>query len=200
MILTNEPDFMSDVFDLISYVTGIDEKNIFRGNQSREVLPKDGNFSIFTPITRTRIGTNVTHFNGDDVPDSQDGVETDCSLIRADIQIDFYGEDAMRFAQGIETYASSLACNLRLWQNASKMRVLYASNPMDATLVDDTRQYVPRWITTLSVVFTTSVNINVPWFRDLKLHGWKKIDGEFTPASEAGLVNCDVFFKPDKKE
>lgn len=211
MNLPNEPDFMADVFDLIKYVTGLDGSKIFRGNQSREVLPESGDFCIFTPISRTRVGTNVTAFDAKDIPDSQNGIETDSALVRIDIQLDFYGDNAMRMAQGIEVFAVSLRCNQRLWHLKSKTRVLYASNPYDATIVDETRQYIPRWITTLSICITTSVEDGQPWFQDLHLHGTKLKDDydpesgpptedDYTPASQAGLVNVDVYFDPNEKE
>ena len=48
MQIDTAPDFMADVYDLLYYVTG--NSQIFRGNQSREVLPKDNDYIIYTPI------------------------------------------------------------------------------------------------------------------------------------------------------
>ena len=54
-MILSEADFMTAVNDLLIKITGIEQSRLFRGNQSREVLPADGEFIIYTPITRGRI-------------------------------------------------------------------------------------------------------------------------------------------------
>jgi hypothetical protein len=49
------------------------------------------------------------------------------------------------------------------------LRVLYASDPINGTMIDETAQYVPRWITTLSVEVTVSVTEQVPWFEEIDI-------------------------------
>ena len=62
MQINDIPDYMSAVYDLIAYVTNINGNKIFRGNQSREVMPRDNDYIVYTPITQKRIGTTSLRF------------------------------------------------------------------------------------------------------------------------------------------
>lgn len=181
MQINSVPDFMSEVYDLLYYVTGNDQ--IFRGNQSREVLPKDNDYIIYTPIAQKRIGTNVTAFDAGGVAPEDDAPERNSKLLQVDLQIDCYGDKSFAYAEGLETFAGSERCNNWLIQNGAEIRVLHASDPMDGTLVDDTQQYVTRWIVTLSICLTVSVTDPVPWMDDVI---WR-------------IINVDVAFPPKEE-
>ena len=56
MILA-EADIMSEVYDFLAHVC--ENVPIIRGNQSREALPSDDDFIIYTPLYKRRVGTNV---------------------------------------------------------------------------------------------------------------------------------------------
>ena len=61
-----EADYLAALHGYISSVTGLAGKKIFRGNQSREVLPKKGAYCIYTPLFRRRVGTNLYNFDAKD--------------------------------------------------------------------------------------------------------------------------------------
>lgn len=194
----SEADYMSEVNDLIIKITGLEQDRLFRGYQSREVLPADGTYIIYTPITRKRIGTNITSFDATTSDEDEDGAFTDASLVQVDIQVDVYGDEAVEKAQLIELMCHSPLCRAWLVSQGYSIRVLHATSPIDATYVGDTEQYIPRWTTTISTCFGSSVDNPQPWYEDVNIKG-TKIDpatGELTPPSEAGVVNVDVFFKP----
>lgn len=200
------PDFMADIYDLLNYVTGNDQ--IFRGNQSREVLPVDNNYIVYTPIAQKRIGTNVATLNAEGVAPENNAPETNSKLLQIDLQIDFYGVNAFSFAEGLETFSKAGRCNDWLEQNDKGIRVLYASDPIDATLVDDTHQYINRWYTVLSICTTISITDSIPWIEEIEVVPVPKYDPtpgptpDPPPSQRKGnkLVNVDVVYPPNDKE
>lgn len=192
MVIDNVVDFMTEVNDFLMYVTGIPQSRLFRGNQSREVLPRENDYIVYTPISQTRIGTNVAVLHAENVADDKNAPNTDTKLLQVDVQVDCYGSKAFAYAEGIETFAGSLRCNEWLQQSKMGMRVLYASNPIDATLVDDTRQYISRWVVTLSVEFEVSTTDLIPWIETVTV-----IPNPMSPNNPPGtkLKNIDINFK-----
>ena len=194
------PDFMADVYDLLYYVTG--NSQIFRGNQSREVLPKDNDYIIYTPITQKRIGTNIATLHAEDVEPTDNAPEQNSKLLQMDLQVDCYGDKSFAYAEGLETFADSGRCNDWLVQNGAGIRVLYASDPMDGTLVDDTRQYVTRWIVTLSICLTVSNTDFIPWVEEVEVNVVPKAeDSPIPPIERAGakMINIDVVYPPKEE-
>lgn len=194
------PDFMADVYDLLYYITG--NSQIFRGNQSREVLPKDNDYIIYTPITQKRIGTNIATLHAEDVEPADNAPEQNIKLLQIDLQVDCYGDKSFPYAEGLETFAGSGRCNDWLAQNGAGIRVLYASDPMDGTLVDDTRQYVTRWIVTLSICLTVSNTDSIPWIEEVEVNVAPKADDSPIPPSQQKgdkLINIDVVYPPKEE-
>jgi hypothetical protein len=192
-----QPDFMADVNDLLMYVTGLPQDHVFRGNQSREVLPKEGDFAVFTPISQKRIGSNIPVLHADNVPDDKNAPEVDTKLLQVDLQVDFWGDNSFKYAHGLETFCHALRCLTWLKESKKDIRVMYASNPVDATLVDDTRQYIPRWMLTISICFAVSDTDEVPWFEDVVVVPNPRADIPDPPFEPNGvkLVNVDVEYK-----
>lgn len=191
MQIDSIPDFMSDVYDLLNYITG--NAQIFRGNQSREVLPEDNDYLVYTPITQKRIGTNIVRLHADKVPDNENAPDTDTKLLQIDLQIDCYGAKAFGYAEGINTFAYAGRCNEWLIQNKKDIRVLYANDPFDATLVDDTHQYITRWTLMLSICLPISVTDMIPWIEEIPVYA--------TPEQlirGTHLKNIDVDFKEEE--
>lgn len=194
------PDFMADVYDLLYYITG--NSQIFRGNQSREVLPKDNDYIVYTPITQKRIGTNIAMLHAEDVEPADNAPEQNSKLLQIDLQVDCYGDKSFAYAEGLETFAGSGRCNDWLTQNGAGIRVLYASDPMDGTLVDDTRQYVTRWIVTLSICLTVSNTDPIPWIEEIEVDAVPKAeDSPIPPSQQKGdkLINIDVVYPPKEE-
>ena len=202
MQIDNIPDFMGDVYDLLQYVTGIDSNRVIRGNQSREVLPKDNDYVIYTPITQKRIGTNIATLHAEDVEPTDNAPEQNSKLLQINLQVDCYGDKSFAYAEGLETFAGSGRCNDWLAQNGAGIRVLYASDPMDGTLVDDARQYVTRWIVTLSICLTVSNTDSIPWVEEVEVNVVPKAEDSPVPPIEqvgAKMVNIDVVYSPKEE-
>jgi hypothetical protein len=122
-------------------------------------------------------------------------------MLRIDIQVDCYGDNSFAYADGLETFAHSGRCNEWLTQSDLPVRVLTASNPIDGTLVDDTRQYVTRWITTISICMGVSFTDDIPWFEDVQVIPNPQADIPPGPGptpidvSGAILKNIDIEYK-----
>lgn len=185
---------------MLYYVTG--NSQIFRGNQSREVLPEDNDYIVYTPITQKRIGTNIATLHAEDVKPTDDAPEQNSKLLQIDLQVDCYGDKSFAYAEGLETFAGSGRCNDWLTQNGAGIRVLYASDPMDGTLVDDTQQYVTRWIVTLSICLTVSNTDSIPWIEEVEVNVVPKAEDSPVPPIEqvgAKMVNIDVVYPPKEE-
>ena len=201
MQIDNIPDFMSEVYDLIQYVTG--NSNIIRGNQSREVLPTDNDYIVYTPITQKRIGTNIAILHAEGIEPTDNAPEQNSKLLQIDLQVDCYGDKALAYAEGLETFAGSWRCNDWLIQNGAGIRVLYASDPIDGTMIDDTRQYITRWIVTLSICLTVSNTDSIPWIEEVEVNVIPKAEDSPVPPIEqvgAKMINIDVEKKKKKEE
>ena len=77
-VTLSEADILSEVYDLLAYIC--DGVTIIRGNQSREVLPSDDDFIIYTPLYKKRVGTNINSFNAKGVSDISNGLYDDKAL------------------------------------------------------------------------------------------------------------------------
>ena len=177
----NEIDFLSNVFDFIHEFTGISEDVIFRGYQNKMVLPDDDEFCIFTPINRIRVGTNKRSFNAIGVPDTENGTERETQGVSIDVQIDFWGENASRYAQAIQTAAGSLMANDFFKKNGQAMALLSADNPRNLTAIDETQQYNARWSITCRFLIETSISKSEAWFEDVTFVAIKNVDVYFPP-------------------
>jgi hypothetical protein len=200
MQIDSIPDFMGEVYDLIQYVTG--NSNIIRGNQSREVLPTDNDYIVYTPITQKRIGTNIAMLHAEEVEPTDNAPEQNSKLLQIDLQIDCYGDKSFAYAEGLETFAGSGRCNDWLIQNGAGIRVLYASDPIDGTMIDDTRQYITRWIVTLSICLTVSNTDSIPWIEEVEVNVIPKAeDSPVPPSQQKGdkLINIDVVYPPKEE-
>ena len=179
----SEADWLGEVYDLILHATGIDENKLIRGNQSRMVLPSSGNYCIFTPIIRRRVGTNASIFTADKAKPDKDGDDRKSVLLAVDIQLDFYGPDADKLAQMMEIFVNSLDCLDYEKKSNMGIRVMTCTQPQDATRIDDTRQYINRWYVVISVSVLSTLTQKMPWFDSV----------DFTLKD---IKNVDVFFKP----
>ena len=190
-----EADIMSEVYDFLTHVC--ENVPIIRGNQSREVLPSDDDFIIYTPLYKRRVGTNMHTFEAMGVPDGQNGDFSDTALFITDVQVDCFGERANEYATKINLFAHSIVCHDWLVSQSLSIRVCSCTDPQQIDFIDDTRQYCNRYTLTLSICHGAGVTSKTPWFEDVQIKG-TTIDpatGELTPPSEVGLVNVDVFFK-----
>lgn len=180
MALT-EADFMLALHGYIVAVTGLDGARIFRGNQSRMVLPKSGAYCIYTPIIRQRHGTNVYTFDATNKPDDENGVDTMTALILIDVQVDFYADGAAANAQALEIASRSYIGTDYFKGEGVDVRVVTAQSPRNLTGIDASNQYEERWSVTITAEINAGITQNLPWFEDFNFKAIKNVDVYFPP-------------------
>lgn len=180
MALT-EADFMTALHGYIVAVTGLDGARVFRGNQSRMVLPKNGAYCIYTPIIRQRRGTNVYDFDAAGLPDDENGTDTITALILVDVQVDFYADYASQNAQMLEIASRSYMGTNYFKAAGVDVRVCTAQNPRNLTGIDASNQYEERWSVTITAEINSAITKNLPWFEDVTMKALKNVDVFFAP-------------------
>ena len=177
----SEADFMSALHGYIAEVTGLDSGRIFQGNQSRIILPKTGEYCVYTPIIRRRRGTNVYNFDAAGVDDDTNGTDTMTALILIDVQVDFYDENAMIHAQALEIASKSYFGTDYFKQKNLDVRVCSAENPRNLTGIDASNQFEARWSVTITAEVNSQLSQGLPWFEDVNLQVFKNVDVSFPP-------------------
>ena len=191
-----EADFMLALHGYISHVTGLDGIRIFRGNQSRMVLPKSGAYCIYTPIIRQRRGTNVYAFDAEGLPDNENGVDTMTALILIDVQVDFYADNASANAQALEIASRSYIGTDYFKGESVDVRVVSAQNPRNLTGIDASNQYEERWSVTITTEVNSSITANLPWFEDVYFRRQTGTTPSGEPIYSDGIINVDAEFPP----
>jgi len=193
MALT-EADFMTALHGYIVAVTGLDGGVVFRGNQSRMVLPKSGAYCIYTPIIRRRRGTNIYNFNAAGLPDDKNGADNITALILIDVQVDFYADNAAQNAQMLEIASRSYMGTNYFKASGVDVRVCTANNPRNLTGIDASNQYEERWSVTITTEINCGITQNLPWFEDVQFR--RVIPGTDPPEYTDGIINVDAEFPP----
>lgn len=186
-----EPDYMAFLHDYISDVTGMSGDRIFRGDQSRMVLPKSGPYCIYTPLLRRRRGTNVLSFDAKNVDDDTNGTDSLISLVLVDVQVDFYMLGAAQNAQALEIASRSYYGTDYFGDD---IRVVSAESPKNLTGLDMSGQYAERWMVTITAEINSAWTTDLPWFEDV--HFRHRIPGTDPPEYVYGLINVDEYFPP----
>ena len=182
MALT-EADFMLALHGFISSATGLDSARIFRGNQSRMVLPKKGAYCIYTPLFRRRRGTNLYKFDAVEKPDDKNGVDSLTALVLVDVQVDFYEENAAQNAQALEITSRSYYGTdyFKMLETPVEVRVVSSETPRNLTGIDASDQYAERWSVTIICEINSVWTTELPWFEDVTYKAFKNVDVFFPP-------------------
>lgn len=181
MTMLTEADFMLALHGYIAQITGLDGKRIFRGNQSRMVLPKSGAYCIYTPIIRQRRGTNLYRFDAVGKPDDKNGVDSLTALVLIDVQVDFYADNAAKNAQALEIASRSYLGTGYFTGAKVDVRVVTAQSPRNLTGIDESDQYAERWSVTITAEINSTYSYELPWFEDVILNQFKNVDVFFPP-------------------
>ena len=195
MALT-EADFMLALHGYIVAVTGLDGGVVFRGNQSRMVLPKSGAYCIYTPIIRQRRGTNVYAFDAEGKPDNENGVDTMTTLVLIDVQVDFYADNASANAQALEIASRSYIGTDYFKGEGVDVRVVTAQNPRNLTGIDASNQYEERWSVTITAEINSCITQLLPWFEDVHFRRQTGTTPSGEPIYSDGIINVDAEFPP----
>lgn len=180
------PDVYGAVFDFINaFVVDPPLDVILRGDQNRSALPSGTNdYAVMTVISEARRGSSVKTLS--------DNSLTIQKLVLCDVQIDIRSDDgprAQNAASLIELWARD-EFGIRFFKNYS-ISVTGATSPQDLTFVDESNQFVKRFMVTLNLEYWVSTSIEAPSFETVSI---KQNDPVVAP--ENYFENVDVHHPP----
>lgn len=163
------PDVYGAIFDFIAAFVTPPFAEVVRGDQNRVSLPEETNeYILITKIVETRRGSNVHSFEAP-APDA-DGTLSASKLTLCDVQIDVRsdkGPRAQEAASLIELWARD-EIGIRFFQPYG-ISVTGCTSPQDMAFIDESNQFVKRFMVTLSLEYWETVSIAMPFFDDVTL-------------------------------
>lgn len=169
------------VYDFVSLfaVPSFEPQNIIRAWQNRAHPPaKSKEFAILTAISHERHGSNVETYGTDTMMST--------ALIFCRMQIDCYSasaETARARAQSIE-HAARASVGVRFLQQRG-IGFSGVSNARDFTGVDDTQQFLPRWIVELQLSYNSVIEYEQPTFDAVNIR-IEDVDAHHSPPVRNG--------------
>lgn len=166
------PDIYKALYDYVSiFATPIlPPDNIIIGWQNRHYLPPNTNeYAVITVIDTKRRGTNTHEWYDDiDVPDNS--IVKEMELVESGIQIDFCSnnDNAEKRSRSIELITrSEFGVNFLKTYNIAP---LYADGTRDISFVDQSEQYVRRFMTTVYISYWVNTTISVSSFTNAGIY------------------------------
>lgn len=173
------PDIYKAFFEYVAiFATPImNQDNIIIGWQNRSYLPVDTNeYAVITVIDTKRRGTNV-HEWYDDVTLPHDTIVKEMELVESGIQIDFCSnnDNAEMRARSIELVTRS-EFGVKFFKTYN-IAPLYADGTRDISFVDQSQQYVRRFMTTVYVSYWVNTTFKVTSFNEADIY-FENVDVE----------------------
>lgn len=165
------PDIYKAFFEYVSiFATPVlDQDNIIIGWQNRMYLPENTNeYAVITVVDTKRRGTNV-HEWYDDVTLPNDTIVKEMELVQSGIQIDFCSDNdtAEKRAKSIELFTRS-EFGVKFFKTYN-IAPLYADGTRDISFVDQSQQYVRRFMTTVYVSYWVNSTFKIASFDNADL-------------------------------
>lgn len=155
-MLTNDlskDQIIDIVADFITPIVGECEQ----AQVNRVPTPQD-QFAILTPITFKRISTTRSNEKGEYN-----------EVRQMDIQVDIYGEKASDRAVNLETLWSSSYAYDGITAINNKVAPLYSSDAMQSPFIDESKQWLERYIITLSLQVHITITIDQDSFNAVEI-------------------------------
>lgn len=155
--------------------------SVFQGWQNRAALPPGTNeYAVISILSDSCHGTRVETFTADDPNIEVPGNLTVKELIKVAVQVDICAESdvARQRARHLATMTrSSLGVQ---FFNAYGISALYADDVRELSFVDDARQFVRRYVTTLYLSYWSGVSLGIDYFSNAKLTRFENVDMHHT--------------------
>lgn len=167
-----QPDIYTVMHEYISIFSTpiLPSDNIIIGWQNRSYLPLNTNeYAVISIIDTRRRGTNVQDWSKD--PDSEEKLTVkELELVECSIQIDFCSDNnnAQQRAQTIELVTRS-QLGVKFFKLYG-IAPLYADGIRDISYVDQSKQFVRRFMTTVHICYWTGVSTALDAITDFSLH------------------------------
>lgn len=171
---SKELSLLESVYQYVKFAGRLQEDCIFQGGNNSARLPKKhNNFAVINLINLRQIGTNEQIYTDNSV------IIT--STMQAGVQVDMYGNSLELARQNIEPvhnlFHDVIACDFFAPYGFTP---LYADDLQVMLISDESKQYVPRILTTLYFNYKNTVELPYQTFSAV------------TP----NIMNVDVKFPP----
>ncbi len=171
---SKELSLLESVYQYVKFAGRLQEDCIFQGGNNSAHLPKKhNNFAVINLINLRKIGTNEQVYTDNSV------IVT--STMQAGVQVDMYGNSLELARQNIEPvhnlFHDVIACDFFAPHGFTP---LYADDLQVMLISDESKQYVPRILTTLYFNYKNTVELPYQTFSAV------------TP----NIMNVDVKFPP----
>lgn len=178
-ILHSNGDVYEAVYDFVSLfsVMPVSGESIIRAWQNRAHPPsKDKDFFILTAVSHERRGSNVEVYGTDSLMSYE--------LVLCRMQLDCYSakpETARARAQSLE-HAARSSVGMRFFRQRG-IGFAGVSNARDLTGVDDSQQFLPRWVVELVLSYNSVIEYEQPTF-DNVIVTLENVDAHHTPPAK----------------
>jgi len=158
-------------------LSGYDPKYVVQGQSNRVAAPTATNYIVFTPLTRTRLATNVVKYSSTATLLNQHTLTQSAML---PVQVDCYGPQSSDLSQVISTeFRSSDAIDFFATAGL-EVTPLYTSDPRQIPFSDEGDQIQMRWSLDCQLQIKPGVTSGQ----------------QFADSLAIGIQNIDVFYPP----
>lgn len=176
-----EDQIIDSIADFLEPVIG----NCFK-SQINRVPTESGQFAMLTPLRFTRISTTKSKkaiMNPEQYIGGADGFNTFNNGVffadyngegltevrQMDLQVDIYGDDAAGRAVALETVWASAYAYDSLKDINDAIAPLYSSEAIQAPFIDESKQWLERYIVTLSLQVHITITVGQKYFNTVEL-------------------------------
>jgi hypothetical protein len=149
------------------------------GQDNRVPMPQAANYAVMTPITRTRLATNLTEYT-DGFP-SNPQIRQDTQATNIGVQVDTFGPLSGDHAQILATMFRSDWGVDQFGAMALGVTPLYTSEPRQMKFNDESHQVQQRWTTDVYAQIDPIVTVTQDFAAELVV-GVIEVDAAFPPA------------------
>jgi hypothetical protein len=146
------------------------------GQDNQVASPQSANYAVMTPITRTRLATNLTTYADGFPSDPQTRADTQATQVT--IQVDTFGPLSGDHAQIIQTMFRSDWGVDQFVTSGFDVTPLYTSEPRQMKFWDESSQVQQRWTTDCSLQANPIVTV----------------PQDFADQLTVGVINVDVTY------
>lgn len=159
-----EDEIYIAIEDVIVKLTGINVNHILRAYPGQRVsLPATNNYVIMTFVGDLRLSTPSANWDENNYTITQNR--------QGSIQLDFFGENAKKYADAlVDSSRSLILCDLL---EPFDIQPLYCDEARNNTSVGGEKKYVPRWTVQMEITYNTTLSVSVDTFSQVQFNIFK---------------------------
>ncbi len=145
---------------------------IIWGQQNLLPMPK-GQFITMTQSSTKRVSTNVNSYIDFEIPGANQGFKNISTPTDICINLNIYGKDSADFTATLQNVFRD---EYSYDAFPSNIKPLYMTEPHQMPLIDGEHQYSFRWITSVHLMYTPTVQINQQFADQFEVNIFEETD------------------------